>query len=245
MNTLLRRIGKAYAIVALLSLQGVSTAATGGPMEYMLEAIEADFRDTADYTGISAPDPRVMDAMRAVQRIDYVPTESQTAAYFNRPLSIGYGQTISQPFIVALMTHLLEAGPDDRVLEIGTGSGYQAAVLGKLAAQVYTVEIIPELAAKAKAKLEANGFTNVHTRVGDGWHGWPEEGPFDGIMVTAAGPDIPIKLIEQLKPGGRMVLPIGEEYRGQMLTLVTKDADGEIQTRDILPVVFVPLTGER
>ncbi len=245
MNTFLLRAGRTCAIGALLSLQIVSTAETRGPMEYMLEAIEADFRDTADYTGISAPDPRVMEAMRSVPRVDYVPTQSQTAAYFNRPLSIGYGQTISQPFIVALMTHLLEVGPDDRVLEIGTGSGYQAAVLGKLAAQVHTVEIIPELAAEAQAKLQAHGFTNVHTRTGDGWHGWPEAGPYDGIMVTAAGPDIPVKLVEQLKPGGRMVLPIGEQNRGQMLTLLIKDEDGDVHTRDVLPVVFVPLTGER
>ncbi len=214
-------------------------------MEYMLKAIAEDFASTADYTGISEPDPRVMAALRAVPRINYVPTESQTAAYFNRPLSIGYGQTISQPYIVALMTHLLAIEPEDRILEIGTGSGYQAAVLGKLASEVYTVEIIPELAARARAKLDAEGFGNVHTRVGDGWYGWPEKGPYDGIMVTAAGPDIPTSLVEQLKPGGRLVLPIGEPRQGQMLTLVTKDAEGGVSTRDILPVVFVPLTGER
>jgi protein-L-isoaspartate(D-aspartate) O-methyltransferase len=215
-----------------------------GPMDYMVKEIAADFAATADYTGVERADVRVMAAMRRVPREEFVPDTQREAAYFNRPLSIGHGQTISQPFIVALMTHFLIPQPTDRVLEIGTGSGYQAAVLGELVHSVYTVEIIPELAAQAAEKLEAMGYDSIHTRVGDGWHGWPEEGPYDGIIITAAGPDIPPLLVQQLKPGGRMVLPLGEPYAGQMLTLVTKEESGEITTRDLLPVTFVPLTGE-
>jgi protein-L-isoaspartate(D-aspartate) O-methyltransferase len=216
----------------------------GGPMEHMIKEIAADFAATADYTGVERGDSRVMAAMRSVPREEFVPDTQREAAYFNRPLSIGYGQTISQPYIVALMTHFLTPQPTDRVLEIGTGSGYQAAVLGELVHSVYTVEIIPELATQAAEKLEAMGYDNIHTRVGDGWNGWPEEGPYDGIIITAAGPEIPPLLVDQLKPGGRMVLPLGGLYAGQMLTLVTKKESGEIITRDLLPVAFVPLTGE-
>ena len=213
-------------------------------MEYMIKEITADFAATADYTGVARCDDRVMAAMRSVPREEFVPDTLREAAYFNRPLSIGHGQTISQPFIVALMTHFLAPKTTDRVLDIGTGSGYQAAVLSELGEHVYTVEIIPELADQATKKLTALGYNNVYTHVGDGWHGWPEEGPFDGIIITAAGPDVPPLLVDQLKPGGRMVLPLGEPYAGQMLTLVTKEASGKITTQDLLPVSFVPLTGE-
>ena len=216
----------------------------GGPMNYMIKEIAADFAATADYTSVESCDARVMAAMRSVPREEFVPESLREAAYFNRPLSIGHGQTISQPFIVALMTHFLSPQPTDRVLEIGTGSGYQAAILSELVESVYTVEIIPELADQAAKKLATLGYNNVHTHVGDGWRGWPEAGPYDGIIITAAGPDIPPLLVDQLKPGGRMVLPLGEPYAGQMLTLITKDATGAITTQDLLPVSFVPLTGE-
>lgn len=211
----------------------------------MIKEIVADFAATAYYTGVNECDPAVMSAMRSVPREEFVPKALRSAAYFNRPLSIGHGQTISQPFIVALMTHFLEPQPTDRVLEIGTGSGYQAAILSELVKRVFTVEIIPELAAHATEKLKALGYDNVHTRVGDGWYGWPEQAPFDGIIVTAAGPDVPPKLVDQLKPGGRMVLPIGDPDEGQILTLVIKDDNGDITTKDLLPVAFVPLTGDR
>ncbi len=234
----------AMTMLAWCATGGVFAQSMGGPMEYMIKEIAADFAATADYTGVERGDARVMAAMRSVPREEFVSDTQREVAYFNRPLSIGHGQTISQPFIVALMTHFLTPQATDRVLEIGTGSGYQAAVLSKLVHSVYSVEIIPELAAQATEKLAALGYDNIHTRVGDGWHGWPEQGPYDGIIITAAGPDIPPLLVDQLKPGGRMVLPVGEPYAGQMLTLVSKEESGEITTRDLLPVAFVPLTGE-
>lgn len=212
-------------------------------MQHMLDAITSDFAETADYTGISAPSDRVMTAMRAVPREAYVPENSRTQAYFNRAMAIGHGQTISQPFIVALMTEVLALQPSDRVLEIGTGSGYQAAILGEIVDQVFTMEIIPELAEEAALKLSAMGYDNIAVRAGNGRLGWPDAAPFDAVIVTAAGLDLPPKLIEQLRPGGRMVLPVGAPRTGQMLKLITKDAAGRISEQDILPVIFVPLTG--
>jgi protein-L-isoaspartate(D-aspartate) O-methyltransferase len=158
-------------------------------------------------------------------------------------MAIGHGQTISQPFIVALMTEVLALQPSDRVLEIGTGSGYQAAILGEIVDQVFTMEIIPELAEEAAVKLSAMGYDNIEVRAGNGRLGWPEAAPLDAEIVTAAGLDLPPKLIEQLRPGGRMVLPVGAPRTGQMLKLITKDAAGKVSEQDILPVIFVPLTG--
>ncbi len=209
----------------------------------MLDEIVGDFADTVDYTGIAAPSKRTLDALRATPRERYVPEEDLEQAYVNRALGIGYGQTISQPFIVALMTEALEAEPDHRVLEIGTGSGWQAAVLAQLVERVYTVEIVPELAASAAELLEREGLDNVEVRAGDGWAGWPEAAPFDAIIVTAAGPKIPPTLLDQLKPGGRLIMPVGQHHQGQTLTLVTKAADGELSRKSVLPVIFVPLTG--
>ena len=166
------------------------------------------------------------------------------SAYANRPLPIGHGQTISQPFIVALMTDLLDLQADHRVLEIGTGSGYQAAVLAALVKQVHTIEIIPELAQSAERRFERLGIGNISVKTGDGYFGWPEAGPFDGIMVTAVGPDVPPDLLKQLKVGGRMVLPVGSQYGTQNLTLVTRLADGKHKAEQVLPVAFVPLTGD-
>jgi protein-L-isoaspartate(D-aspartate) O-methyltransferase len=180
--------------------------------------------------------------MRTVPRHEFVPEDVRAQAYEDRPVPIGYGQTISQPFIVALMTDLLDLEPDDKVLEIGTGSGYQAAILSPLAGQVYSIEIVPELGATAKSALERLGYSNIETRVADGYYGWPEAAPFDGIVVTAAASHIPPPLIEQLKTGGRMVIPIGGVFATQELMLVVKLPDGGVTTRQLLPVKFVPFT---
>jgi protein-L-isoaspartate(D-aspartate) O-methyltransferase len=183
-------------------------------------------------------DPRVLDAMREVKRHLFVPSASPDEAYQDFPLPIGEGQTISQPYIVALMTELLDTTPTDRVLEVGTGSGYQAAVLSHLVADVYSIEIVKSLSERAAEHLEEQGYTNVHLRVGDGYNGWPEYAPFDGIIVTAAPPEIPPRLIEQLKDGGRMVVPVGTNY--QELLLIEKK-DGELKKRVITAVRFVPM----
>ena len=165
-------------------------------------------------------------------------------AYLNRPLPIGHGQTISQPYIVALMTALLNIDATSRVLEIGTGSAYQAAILAEIVAEVYTIEIVPELGRQASVRLRELGYDNIKTRIGDGYVGWPQAAPFDGIIVTAAAPRIPPALIAQLKPGARLVMPVGGRFVTQDLVLVEKTMAGEVTTREILPVRFVPLTGE-
>lgn len=185
----------------------------------------------------------VINAMRDVPRHEFVPIEERKRAYLNQPLPIGYGQTISQPYIVALMSDLLNLNTDDAVLEIGTGSGYQAAVLDAAGAKVYTIEIIQELGQQAEKTLQRLGYGEVQTKIGDGYYGWPEAAPFDGILVTAAASHIPPPLIEQLKPGGRMVIPVGPPFTVQQLLLITKNQDGTIQTLLLLPVAFVPLTG--
>lgn len=187
-------------------------------------------------------DQRVLTAMGRVPRHLFVEPALERFAYEDRPLSIGAGQTISQPYIVALMTQLLQVQPSYRILEVGTGSGYQAAVLGEMAAEVYTVEIIPSLAEGARARLEALGYRNVRVRQGDGYEGWPEFAPFDGIVVTAGAPQIPPPLIEQLREGGRMAIPVGMAGGTQDLILGEKRG-GKLQTRSIAPVLFVPLTG--
>ena len=185
----------------------------------------------------------VWQALEKVPRHRFVPSEERQYAYENRPLPIGHGQTISQPYIVALMTDLAGVDKDDVVLEVGTGSGYQAAVLAELARHVYTIEIIEPLAVAAAQRLKSLGYTNVTTRLGDGYYGWPEHAPYDVILVTAAAASIPPPLIQQLKPGGRMVIPVGSAFFTQHLTLVEKDHAGKVITRQILPVRFVPLTG--
>jgi protein-L-isoaspartate(D-aspartate) O-methyltransferase len=209
----------------------------------LVTEIDDDTRRTAGYTGRSSLHPRVRDAMTTVARHHFVDTYGADAAYANQPLPIGHGQTISQPFIVALMTDLLDPQDDHSVLEIGTGSGYQAAVLATLVKHVFSIEIIPELAASAQQRLIELGYDNVSVQAGDGYFGWPEQAPFDGIIVTAVGPDIPTALVEQLKIGGRMVLPVGTQYTGQNLSVVTKQEDGSYTTEQVLPVAFVPLTG--
>ena len=206
----------------------------------MLEEIKKLTVATGAETGRTTLEPRVLDAMGRVQREEFVPPKQAGSAYKSRPLSIGHGQTISQPFIVALMTELLQLKPTDTVLEVGTGSGYQAAVLSLLARQVYTIEIIPDLANAAAATLGRLGYANIKTRVGDGYQGWPTDAPFDAIIVTAAPDHVPAALVEQLKPGGRMVIPVGGA-REQALMLITKKPDGTTTTTDTIPVIFVPL----
>jgi protein-L-isoaspartate(D-aspartate) O-methyltransferase len=196
-------------------------------------------------TGIPKLDPRVLAAMERVPRHEFVPPGERERAYQNRPLPIAHGQTISQPYIVALMTHLMRIEPDDVVLEVGTGSGYQAAVLAELARHVYTIEIVEPLGKQAAHRLKALGYENVTTRIGDGYQGWPSEAPFDAIMVTAAPDHVPRPLIEQLKNNGRMVVPVGGNFLSQQLVVVEKKPDGRIETRQVIPVRFVPLTGTR
>jgi protein-L-isoaspartate(D-aspartate) O-methyltransferase len=213
--------------------------------EDMLAAITASVSNSHEYTKLAKLDERVMAAMATVPREQFVLPAYRHLAYQNTPLPIAAGQTISQPLIVALMTHLLDPQPGDTVLEVGTGSGYQAAVLAGLVAQVYGVEIVEELATGAATVLAQLGYDNVTVRAGDGYAGWPEHAPFDGIIVTAAAPEIPPPLLQQLKPGGKLVIPVGEEHGYQELLLVEVGDDGKVRKRSMLPVRFVPLTGER
>jgi protein-L-isoaspartate(D-aspartate) O-methyltransferase len=209
----------------------------------MVKEVLADAAATAAYTGSSAFSPAVIAAMEKVERHRFVPIGLTSLAYLNRPLPIGYGQTISQPYIVALMTDLMRLKAGDKVLEIGTGSGYQAAILSEIVNSVYSIEIIEPLGKQAGERLQDLGYRNVKTRVGDGYYGWPEAAPFDAIMVTAAASHVPPPLIKQLKPGGRMVIPLGTQFMTQSLMLVEKQPDGSVTSRQILPVAFVPLTG--
>ncbi len=209
----------------------------------MIEDITRMARDTARETGRANFDARVMAALGKVERHRFMPPSQFDHAYENRPLPIGHGQTVSQPYIVALMTDLLRAGPGDKVLEVGTGLGYQAAVLAELVRAVYTVEIVEPLGRAAAGRLAALGYWNVRPRIGDGYRGWPEEAPFDAIIVTAAAPQLPQPLVDQLKNGGRLVIPLGE--RGaQVLYVIEKDAHGMVTRRRIIDVRFVPFTGE-
>ena len=207
----------------------------------MVAEVEALYAETQRETGLAAMSPAVRAALGKVERHRLVPREQQSAAYANRPLPIGNGQTISQPYIVALSTDLLAPKPEHVVLEVGTGSGYQAAVLAEVVKQVYTIELIESLGRAAAQKLAEMGYRNIEVKIGDGYAGWPEKAPFDGIVVTAAAPKIPPALIAQLKPGGRMVIPVGGDGFIQYLKLVVKRADGGYDEREVIPVRFVPL----
>ena len=209
----------------------------------MIGDIEWTQREVAHETGSPRLDRTVLAIMGDVPRHLFVPKNQQDSAYENRPLPIGYGQTISQPYIVAVMTDLLRVKTGDRVFELGTGSGYQAAILAKLAKEVYTVEIVAPLGTQAAERLASLGFANVRVKVADGYYGWPEHAPFDGIIVTAAASHVPPPLVRQLKPGGRMVIPVGTSFLTQHLLLIEKATDGTLTTRQVLPVGFVPVTG--
>ncbi len=208
----------------------------------MLDDIALEVRYTRDMTGLKGLSERVLAAVAGVRRHLFVPAGLESRAYDNGPLPIGHGQTISQPYIVALMTELLRPEPDAVILEVGTGSGYQTAVLARLVRQVYSLEIVPPLAAAAVQRLQRLGVANVAVRQGDGYGGWPEHAPYDGIIVTAAAHHVPPPLLQQLRPGGRLVIPVGEPYAEQALLLLEKDARGAIKQQTILPVAFVPLT---
>jgi protein-L-isoaspartate(D-aspartate) O-methyltransferase len=232
-------------MLLLLSLPAVHAADDyAQERQQMIEAIEQNVEETSLYLDRLALDPRVMTAMGTVPRHEFVPPAQRPHAYDNRPLPIGYGQTISQPYIVALMTDLIKPRPGDRVLELGTGSGYQAAILAELTGEVYSIEIIEELGKQARDRLSRLGYDNITLRTGDGYYGWEEHAPFDAIVVTAAAGHVPPPLVAQLKPGGRMVIPVGSRFLTQQLVLIEKQADGQLITRQVLPVKFVPLTGD-
>lgn len=236
-----------FLVLAVCSLQ--TSGAPGSDDRFaaarqkMIGEIQATVTETRRQTNRAQLAPEVIAAMGKVPRHEFVPGKLQAVAYANRPLPVGHGQTISQPYIVALMTDLLEVDSDAVVFEIGTGSGYQAAVLAELVRQVYTMEIVEPLALAARERLARLGYANVEARFADGYYGWPEKGPFDAIIVTAAVNHIPPPLVEQLAPGGRLVLPVGEHFAVQHLLLVHKLNNDTVTIKQILPVRFVPLTG--
>ena len=237
------------AVAALLALAALpcppahaDAAAELEQRRHMVATIERHAGQLPHLLGEHGIAAEVLDVMGRIERHLFVPEAGRALAYADRPLRIGYGQTISQPFIVALMTHLLEPDGDDAVLEIGTGSGYQAAVLSPLVRKVCTIEIVPPLGEAAARRLAELGFDNVAIRIADGYHGWPDCGPFDGIVVTAAADHVPPPLVAQLARGGRMVIPVGGMFATQFLTLIERTPADEIVIRQLLPVRFVPFT---
>ena len=233
--------------IALLAILAYQAVLAGDDHELlrqrMVQEIVAMTTDTRFETGRTALDERLLAAMRKVERHKFVPPSEVVNAYQNRPLPIGYGQTISQPYIVAIMTDFMRVERNHTVLEIGTGSGYQAVILAELAKAVYTIEIIEPLGKQAQERLQNLGYRNVQTKVGDGYYGWEQYAPFDSIIVTATASHIPPPLIKQLKPGGRMLMPVGAQFLTQYLMLVEKNPDGTVSSKQLLPVRFVPLTG--
>jgi len=211
----------------------------------MAAEIDAMYAETRNLTGLPAMSPRVRAALQKVERHRLVPQEQRALAYRNHPLPIGQGQTISQPYIVALSADLIAPEPPHVVLEVGTGSGYQAAVLAEIVQKVYSIEILEPLAIAAASSLKELQYRNIEIRIGDGYRGWPEKGPFDGIVVTAAAPQVPEALLAQLKPGGKMVIPVGATGETQELLLITKGMDGQMRQKRVLPVRFVPLVPGR
>jgi protein-L-isoaspartate(D-aspartate) O-methyltransferase len=239
---------RVVAVALVLTLAPAQAAAAqdfAAERRAMVDEITATVRETRAATGKQTFDERVLVVMGQVPRHAFVPADQLPYAYRNRPLPIGHGQTISQPYIVALMTDLARVEPGHKVLEVGTGSGYQAAVMAHLAQAVYSIEIVEPLGLQAKERLQKLGYDKIQVRLGDGYHGWAEHAPYDAILVTAAASHIPPPLIRQLKPGGRMVIPVGAAFMVQQLMLVEKNLDGTVSTRQVLPVRFVPLTGQR
>jgi protein-L-isoaspartate(D-aspartate) O-methyltransferase len=240
----------AFVLLAPLAVTGAPAPAPApipdraAEREAMVLAIE-NLAATAGYPELRRIGRPVLAAMRAVPRHRFVPEAVSRLAYRSEPLAIGHGQTISQPYIVAVMTHLLQAAPGQQILEVGTGSGYQAAVLAAMGADVRSIEIVEPLAREAAERLRTLGYDKVTVRAGDGYAGWPEAAPFDRIIVTAGAPHLPQPLVDQLKPGGRMVIPIAAGREGEELMLVTKDRRGRVRKRALLPVRFVPLTRSR
>ena len=242
-TTLTRILWLLSSLIAFSAQNALASEHYKAQRQQMVEEISDDARRLVRSVGKDAFSDSVVKAMNTVPRHLFVPPTRRHSAYENRPLPIGYGQTISQPYIVALMTDLLQPRAGHKALEIGTGSGYQAAVLSELVKEVYSVEIIDPLGQNSKRVLQDLGYDNVTTRVADGYDGWPELAPFDSIIVTAAISHIPPPLIRQLKNGGTMVIPVGSSFQTQQLTLVKKDQNGAITTRQIIPVIFVPFTG--
>ena len=239
---------RAFALILVAAAASASCSdeappgqTTETPMERMMSEIQMDARRTASYTGIDQIGDAVVGAMNATLREEFVLPRNRSLAYANHPLPIGHGQTISQPFIVAIMTEVLNVEPHHKVLEIGTGSGYQAAVLSHLAAEVYTIEIVPELAETATKRLQRLGYDNVYVRTGDGWYGWPEHAPFDGVIITAVGDEVPPALLEQLTDDGLLVMPLGDDDGFQELVVYSKRTG---VATPLFPVRFVPLTGD-
>ncbi len=229
-------------VLSALPVAAVDETRLAKARDAMIWTIEQHARATREIVGDNGISPGVLEEMRRIKRHLFVPERLRWMAYEDRPVPIGYSQTVSQPYIVALMTQLLEVEGNDVVLEIGTGSGYQAAVFSGLVQEVCTIEIISELGLEAGKRLKDLGHLNVRAKIADGYHGWPDCGPFDAIAVTAAADHVPPPLVQQLKPGGRMVIPVGGVFATQHLTLVEKTMEGQVTTRQLLPVIFVPLT---
>ena len=242
-SALLVAVVAGAALCAPLTALPASEEVHASARQALVRVIESDVRRTSRFLDKAELDSRVMRVMGKVPRHEFVPDYLVDRAYENRPLPIGYGQTISQPYIVAIMTDLLALPADCKVLEVGTGSGYQAAVLAELCAEVFTIEVVEPLGIEAGRRLGRLGYENVTTRLGDGYYGWPEKGPFDAIIVTAVASHLPPPLLEQLRPGGKLIIPVGGQFTTQQLVLVEKSTESRISTRQILPVLFVPLTG--
>jgi protein-L-isoaspartate(D-aspartate) O-methyltransferase len=231
-----QRIAIAFTCtLALMGFQCASVPQGQGVEQERRRMVEEQIRSRG------VRNPRVLEAMGTVPRHEFVADAYKADAYSDVPLPTSQGQTISQPYIVALMTELADPKPEHRVLEVGTGSGYQAAILSGLVREVYSIELVPELAASARQRLDRLGYKNIQTRQGDGYLGWSQAAPFDSILVTAGANEVPQPLVNQLKPGGRMVIPVGDSSLDQVLKVVEKDAAGKISTRDVIPVRFVPL----
>ena len=234
--------GSIGLIMGLFATHALANESFSEQRRNMVKEIADTVQFTSAYIGKSALDAKVMRAMAKVPRHEFVPEQVKDHAYINRPLPIGEGQTISQPYIVALMTDLADIDKDSVVLEVGTGSGYQAAVLAELVRHVYTIEIVEKLGKQAARDLKRLNYKNVTVKIGDGYNGWSAHAPFDAILVTAAPETVPDPLIQQLKPGGKLIIPVGRQSRSQSLLVIEKKPDGEIEKRDVLPVGFVPLT---